>query len=131
MLNLNIYEVKLYDENILYINNLDELINFHEKYAIYDKNKGYNINWRKVKKIYDGLIICPYLGYQIWSKNNVTKRIYPLHITSNESNYIKDGLKENIMKYPYFYLEWYKHWDVASGVIWRKKSVKEINLINF
>jgi hypothetical protein len=33
------------------------------------------------------------------------------------------------MNYPEFYLEWYRHWETSSGVIWRKNGIKEINLI--
>ena len=62
---IQIYEIKLNNKNILYINNLDELVIFHQKYAFYEEDKGYNIEWSNVKKIYDGLIIYPYLGYEI------------------------------------------------------------------
>jgi len=123
---IKIYEIELNNKNILYINNLDELVNFHKKYAFYEENKGYNINWSKIKKIYDGLIICPYLGYEIWNKINNPTLIY---VNPDENKYIKEGLKENIMKYPKFYLEWYRHWETSTGVIWRKKSIKNINLI--
>ena len=123
---IQIYEIKLYNENILYINNLDELVIFHQKYAFYEEDKGYNIDWSKIKKIYDGLIICPYLGYEIWNKINDPTSLY---INPDENKYIKEGLKENIMKYPKFYLEWYRHWETSTGVIWRKKSIKKLNLI--
>jgi hypothetical protein len=123
---LYIYEIILNNKNILYINNLDELIIFHQKYAIYEENKGYDIDWVNVKKIYDGLIICPYLGYEIWNKINDPTILY---VTPPINKYIKDGLKENIMKYPKFYLEWYRHWETSTGVIWRERSIKKIKLI--
>jgi sporulation protein YlmC with PRC-barrel domain len=121
-----VYEIKINNKDILYINNLDELVSFHRKYAFYEENKGYDINWKKVKKIYDGLIICPYLGFEIWNKINDPTEF---HMHTNESEFIKDVLKENIMKYPKFYLEWYRHWETSTGVIWKKKSIEKINLI--
>jgi hypothetical protein len=126
LLSKYIYEIKVNKKNILYINNLDQLVDFHKKYAIYKEDKGYYINWIDVKKIYDGLIICPYLGNEIWNKLNDPTTVY---VYPDMNQYIKNSLKENIMKYPKFYLEWYRHWEASSGVIWRKKSIKKINLI--
>ena len=119
----NIYEIILDNKNILNINNLDELIRFHQKYAFY-KSEGYNIDWTKVKEDFDGLIICPYLGNQIWNKINRQSNIFISEYLMDK--YIKDSVKENIIKYPKFYLEWYRHWETDSGVIWRKRSIKKI-----
>lgn len=119
----NIYEIILDNEKILYINNLDELIRFHQKYAFYTSD-GYNIDWIKVKEDFDGLIICPYLGNQIWNKINKPTDVHIPNYFMNR--YIKNSIKENIIKYPKFYLEWYRHWETDSGVIWRKRFIKKI-----
>jgi hypothetical protein len=120
-----IYEIIVNEKNILRINNLEQLIEFQKKYGKY-ANNGYKIQWNIVKKDYDGLIICPYLGKDIWNKiNNPTI----ISIDNYTSTYIKDSLGENIMKYPKIYLEWYRHWEASTGVIWRKKGIKKINLI--
>jgi len=81
----NIYEIETKvtkDIKILYINTLDELINFHSEYSylIDDtlnctlngtlNGKGYDIYWNKVQEKYDGLIIDAFLAYQIWEKLN-------------------------------------------------------------
>jgi hypothetical protein len=101
---MNNVMIKLDNEKIFYINNLDELIRFHQKYAFYTSD-GYNIDWINVKEDFDGLIICPYLGDKIWNKINIQTNIYISDYIMNK--YIKNSLKENIIKYPKFYLEWY------------------------
>jgi len=122
-----VYIVKV-DEDILHIKKLNELIAFHQKYAIYKKDEGYKINWIKVKKDYNGLLICPFLGNKIWNSEKKSRTDY-FHLTSNTEKYIIESIKKNIMKYPSLYLEWYRHWEEASGVIWKIKSIKGIELI--
>jgi hypothetical protein len=63
-----IYKVNLDKGNILEINKVDQLIEFHLKYL--KKNNKFQIDWKKVKKDYDGIIICPYLGYKIWKNKH-------------------------------------------------------------
>ena len=114
-----IYEITINYNNILYIKNYDELIAFHIKYAINDGK----INWKLVKKEYDGLIICPYLGYDIWNE------VSNIYINNKSYKHITNILSNNILKYPQIYLEWYRHWETGSGVIWRKKSITKITEI--
>jgi hypothetical protein len=45
------------------------------------------------------------------------------------NKYIKNALGKNIIKYPKLYLEWYRHWETSTGVIWRKRAIKKLNLI--
>lgn len=119
-----VYKVDINKSSILYIKKLDELINFHKKFSSF-KNKKYKINWREVKKEYDGLIICPYLGHKIWGKDP-TLNVY---LNPDVSDYIEKTLGDDISKYPQFFLEWYRHWDAGSGVIWRNSGIKKISLI--
>ena len=122
-----IYDVIVNEKNILRIKNLNELIDFQQKYGKYSSINGYNIQWSIVKKDYDGLIICPYLGKDIWTKINDPTNVA---LDNYTNSYIKNSLGENIMKYPKIYLEWYRHWEASTGVIWRKRGIKKINLIN-
>jgi hypothetical protein len=93
-----IYEIKINKNNILQIHNKNELIKFHKKYAKYSSNNGsYNIIWSNVKKDYDGLIICPYLGPEIWKKIR-GQNVDSFYIYKNEYTYIKDALGKDIMK---------------------------------
>ena len=116
-----VYEIVLTDINILHIQNYNELIEFHKKYI--ENNV---INWKLVKKNYDGLIIYPYLGFDIWNKiNNVTN----FRLNNETYKHMIDILGNDIMKYPKIYLEWYRHWETGSGVVWKKRAIKKINLI--
>ena len=123
-----VYEIKINKENVLHIKSYKSLIKFHKKYAVYIEKNGYNINWNNVKKDYDGLIISPYLGDKIWNKLEGFNKVTNYIINSSSYEYIKNTLGKNIMKYPEFYLEWYRHWEATSGVI-RKSGINEINLI--
>jgi hypothetical protein len=121
-----IYEIIIDENNVLKINNLKELLKFQKKYGIYSEKKGYTIDWKVVKKDYDGLIICPYLGDKIWN-NMDSPALFDLPPEANK--YIKNALGKNIIKYPKLYLEWYRHWETSTGVIWRKRAIKKLNLI--
>jgi hypothetical protein len=120
-----VYEIKINKENILKIKNIKELILFQNKYAFYDKNThNFNIKWEEVKKNYDGLIICPYLGNNIWTETDIT-----FYLNKYAEKYIKETLKKDILKHPKLYLEWYRHWETGSGVIWSQSGIKDIVLI--
>jgi hypothetical protein len=73
------------------------------------------------------MIICPYLGKNIWTSMNNSSNI---SFSSFLNKYIKNILEENIVKYPSFYLEWYRHWETSTGVVWKKRAVKKINEIH-
>jgi len=85
------------------------------------------INWKKVKEDYDGLIICPYLGDEIWGKdaNNFQFNGDPVVITNYITNIVGVSWKKKL----YFLAEWYRHWETSSGVIWKKSGIKNIILI--
>ena len=74
-----IYDVIIDKSKILFIKKIDELIDFHNKYSL-KKDNNYIIDWNKVKKKYDGLIICPYLGYEIWIQNKELFHDFHLNI---------------------------------------------------
>ena len=118
-----IYKVDINPEKILRINKVNQLIDFHIKYL--KKNNKFQIDWKKVKKDYDGIIICPYLGYKIWKdKDTLRKYFY-----ENQQQYILNIIGNDIKKYHQIYLEWYRHWETGTGVIWRKSSIKNIEEI--
>ena len=114
-----LYEVNVEDSTILYIRTLKQYDDFVSKYSYIHKEKTYTpaigsiprqlidhsyvlINWAQVQTDgYDGLIICPSLIKKVWKKN-----------------------KGDIDKFL-----WYITWDVASGVIWNKKGLKDVKLL--
>lgn len=91
------YEVVLADNaNVLHINTLRQLDEFHETYSVskYPEMPQYvdNIDWRAVASKYDGIIITPYF----WQRR----------------------LAPNFM--------WYYGWDCASGCFWNINVIKEL-----
>ena len=116
-------------KDVLHITKIKELIDFHCKYAKYKKGQGYKMDWTKIKKKYAGLVICPYLGNKIWKREETGEFVDAFYLGSEEEKYILDALQKNIMKYPHLYLEWYRHWEASTGVIWRVKSIESIDLL--
>ncbi len=117
-----VYKILL-GEKVHQIHNVDELIEFHKRFAKYKKDSGYIIDWNNVKKKYNGLIINPYLGYKIWGKD---RKVLHYYLEKENNEHIRIALGKDIQKYPKLYLEWYRHWETASGVIWRKDGVEDI-----
>jgi hypothetical protein len=149
-----IYEIETNNTNILYINNVIDLVTFHIDFSIQIKDIGYDIMWDKVKEKYSGVIISPHLAYIIWEKiNNINEintdkirdetycSIYNSNEEKNEIDSFytnpmlkkgfKDILKDHIIKYPKFYLNWYTKWDTFTGVLWNKKNIKKIKKLKF
>lgn len=114
-----LYEIDVDSSKIIYIRTLKEYDDFVDKYSFIHKEKTYTppigklpgqwiehsyvlIDWQKVQKDeYNGLIICPSLIKKVWKK-----------------------YKGDIDKFIWYYI-----WDVASGVIWNKKSLKDVILL--
>ena len=133
-----IYEITV-SNNVLKISNLRGLKKFIEKYKNSDKILSIEnvINWTRVKKEYDGLIICPYLGDEIWGKYSNELSIVAKNTFGNAkgpgpkvmfNDYIKKIIGSKWKNNIFFLTEWYRHWEVGSGVIWRKKGVADFTL---
>lgn len=121
-----IYEI-IPNENILKISSVKELKQFIDKYQK-DDIKIYDvIDWKQVKKDYDGLIVCPYLGDKIWGEKANDFGIYG--DTKKIQEYVDTVIGKKWKKNIYFLAEWYRHWDEGTGVIWRTTGLKEIRLI--
>ncbi len=123
-----IYEICVND-TVLKINNVKEFKDFITKYSN-KKTKDINniINWKKVKKDYNGLIICPYLGTDIFGHKNATDMWMNGNVDVINAYYeklLENKQDKNIM----FLAEWYRHWHTGSGVIWNKNGVDEIKLL--
>ena len=121
-----IYEI-VPSKKVLYIHSIEELKKFIDDYKKKTIKITNIINWKKVKKRYDGLIICPYLGDKIWGKKSNRIRFY-----GNKKQLKKhfDKILEKDWKTDIFYLaEWYRHWETGSGVIWRMSGIANIKLL--
>jgi hypothetical protein len=123
-----LYEIKI-SQNVLKINNLKEFKNFINKYKNIGDELTFDnvINWVSVKNDYDGLLICPYLGNEIWGDraNEISLR-GDKHLINN---YIVKAVGNKWKKNIYFLAEWYRHWETATGVVWNSKGIVELNLV--
>jgi len=121
-----IYEIAISD-NVLKISSVDQLKQFIDRYKkknikIYDV-----INWAVVKKKYDGIVVCPYLGNAIWGKN---ANQFGINGDIDQiNNYIENAVGDAWKKDIQYTAEWYRHWEEGTGVIWRKCGLKSIRLI--
>ena len=131
-----IYEVV--PNNILEIKGIKEFKKFIDKYKNPDKKlKVYNvINWSKLHKDYNGISIYPFLGDELLGNNCKMIGVTTLGMPGTEDD-IRDAYQsfyENLLgknwKKNYGALsEWYRFWDIPSGVIWNRNGVKELKLI--
>jgi hypothetical protein len=119
-----VYELEPSD-TVLKISSIDELKKFINEFKKDNIKIIDIINWNRVKKEYDGLIICPYLGDIIWGKNANNFSIYGNNKQINEyiNKVVGNKWKNNI----YFTAEWYRHWEEGTGIIW-KPSTGLINI---
>ena len=122
-----VYQV-IPSNTILKISSLDELKKFINEYKKKDIKIHDTLDWNRVKKDYDGLIICPYLGDKIWGKH--ANKFGMIGNKKQIEEYIQKVVGTNKWKNSIFFLaEWYRHWEEASGVIWKKDGISDIRLI--
>ena len=125
-----IYNIEI-NNTVLNINDLKKFKNFIKKYKNDETILTITniINWKKLKNDYDGLIICPYFGNSIFGKEANKFQIFTESENSINSYFEKllgKKWKKNFMVLS----EWYRHWETATGVIWKSSGIKNINLIN-
>jgi hypothetical protein len=125
-----IYEIKINGSNILQINNLDKFKEFIYKYRFNDKNVNIRnvMNWKRIKKDYSGIVICPYLGDLLFGKN--ANAIGLTGTPENITNFYKKLLGPMYYDHILFLSEWYRHWEAGTGVIWNAVGIKDIVLLN-
>lgn len=129
-----LYEIETYKTKIKYISSMNQFNRFIKKYLVPKPSFKKILNWNKIKKDYDGLVICPYLGNKIWNyQKNTSKNLSNFtlhdHLDCHVVDYINKAIGKNVIKYKQFYSEWYRHWETGSGVIWNIKGIKKITLV--
>ena len=123
-----IYELKV-SKSVLKIKSLKSFVNFINKYKYSDSKIKITdiLNWKQIKKEYDGLIICPNLHEQLFGDTLPLLDIYKDENIIQEKILEKYG--ENWKKELRFLSEWFRYWR-TQGVIWRQTGLKQINLID-
>lgn len=124
----NIYKIEV-NQTVLVINSLDELYNFIEKFKHDDQNiQIYNmINWDKVRKKYNGLIVLDPENLN-WQPIRSDRMI----ITGSKSvQLFVENLfgKTKWQTNRILLIEWIRHWETQSGVIWHPAGISDIKLI--
>ncbi len=123
----HLYEIELSD-SVKKISTIKELKNFIDEFKNTKNLSVTNVlNWKKIKKKYDGVVICPYLGNEIWGPDAIKMSLTGDSKVIDE--YVQkiagNSWKDNIV----FLAEWYRHWETGSGVIWRDSGVKDFRLV--
>lgn len=123
-----IYKIEIFD-SVKLITNKDDLFKFIKMYKRKPSEiKFYDIlDWTRIRKDWDGLIITPWLGNKIWhSETNVEK----FEIIGGEvaHEFIAEVMgarwKSNIL----LLSEWYRKWGCAGGVIWNINGIASCEL---
>ena len=123
-----VYEIQL-NKTVLHIKNIKEFEKFINTYKNDDDVITFDnvINWKKVKNDYDGLVIYPYLGNEIWGIYATEFGFYGYGSAIND--YIIGIIGEKWKHNLYFLAEWYRHWETSSGVIWSNSGIKNYKLV--
>lgn len=121
-----IYEIAISD-SVLKISSVDELEQFIDRFKKKNMKIHDVINWATVKKKYDGVVVCPYLGNAIWGKYANSFSINGDLAQIN--NYIEHSIGADWKNNIRYTAEWYRHWEEGTGVIWRKRGLKNIHMI--
>ncbi len=124
------YKIEVFD-SVKLITSKDDLFKFIKTYKRKPGDiKFYDvIDWARVKKDFDGLIITPWLGDKIWhSGSNPTDRF---EIVGGESahEFINEIMGARWKNNFVLLSEWYRHWECASGVIWNVSGIASCDLI--
>jgi len=124
----HLYEIYL-APSVKKINSVKELKEFISKYKNDESNLTITniLNWDKIKEDYDGMVICPYLGNEIWGEdaNQMSLKGAPEAIQSYVEKIDGASWKSNII----FTAEWYRHWETGSGVVWKASGIKDYKLV--
>ena len=113
---------------IIYIKTKKDLDIFIKKYSNIKKATDLSniIDWKKLYKKVDGIQICPYMK-EIFKNKHLNNFSHSERTGFDFMNLLIRVIRNEITKDD-IRKEWYREWDVGSGVIWRIKgiTIKEI-----
>jgi len=122
-----IYKIEVFD-TVKLITNKDDL---HKFIKLYKKKpadiKLYDvIDWDRVRKDFNGLIITPWLGDKIWHLGPERMEIIGGEVAHD---FFVDLMGSRWKNNMILLSEWYRHWECASGVIWNINGIASCDLI--
>lgn len=122
----NLNESKIY--NISTKNQFFKLINDYQKKL--PEGLGDIMNSNKIRKDYSGLKICPYRFDVLNPVITETVKGESIRTQKVSKKILSKVLGKDITVEKYNLMtEWYRHWDVASGVIWNKNGLDSLKLL--
>ena len=86
------------------------------------------MDWKRIKKDYSGIVICPYLGELLFGKN--ANEIGLTGTPENITNFYKKLLGPTYYDHILFLSEWYRHQEAGTGIIWNLAGIKDIVLLD-
>lgn len=123
-----VYELQ-FTKSVLKIKTMKDFVSFINKYKYpATKIKIHNVlDWKRVKRDYDGIIICANLHEQIFGDTpSLLDTYHNEHVIEENilKTYGKDWANELILV-----SEWFRNWR-QEGVVWRPSGIKQIRLID-
>jgi len=124
------YKIEVFD-SIKLITSKDDLFKFIKTYKRKPGDiKFYDvIDWDRVKKDWDGLIITPWLGEKIWHNTSTPGDRFEIVGRESAHDFINEIMGARWKNNNVVLSEWYRHWECASGVIWNVQGIASCNLI--
>jgi hypothetical protein len=124
------YKIEVFD-SIKLITSKDDLFKFIKTYKRKPGDiKFYDvIDWDRVRKDWDGLIITPWLGEKIWHNTSTPSDRFEIVGGESAHDFINEIMGARWKNNNVVLSEWYRHWECASGVIWNVQGIASCNLI--
>jgi hypothetical protein len=124
------YKIEVFD-SVKLITSKDDLFKFIKMYKRKPGDiKFYDvIDWVRVRKDWDGLIITPWLGDKIWHCTSSPTDRFEIIGGESAHEFISEIMGARWKNNPVVLSEWYRHWECASGVIWNVQGVASCDLI--
>jgi len=124
------YKIEVFD-SVKLITSKDDLFKFIKTYKRKPGDiKFYDvIDWAKVKKDFDGLIITPWLGDKIWHTGSTPADRFEIVGGESAHEFINEIMGARWKNNSVLLSEWYRHWECASGVIWNVSGISSCDLI--
>lgn len=124
------YKIEVFD-SVKLITSKDDLFKFIKTYKRKPSDiKFYDvIDWARVRKDWDGLIITPWLGDKIWHYTSAPGDQFEIIGGESAHEFISEIMGARWKNNNVVLSEWYRHWECASGVIWNVQGIASCNLI--
>ena len=119
---INVYILDLKDFNIKNFDSCEDIYDFSDEYKNNKKDKNTFLNWKKIKKDYDGIEMCPFINYECLG---MTKKEVK-EFSRDPYDFMTQYLVTRDLTKKQRSLVWSMMWKGSSGVV-----LKNFNKINY